>query len=112
MVQPTPYFSLLYGSLQINGSPAPVGTRVEAITTAGEFVGCMETTSAGVFGLMSVFGADDQLIPGYSEGQEVVLRVNGLQITHVELAWSNDKAPHWLDVSTTFRVMYLPSVTR
>ena len=39
-VQPTPFFTVLFGDLTENGSPVPPSVQVEAITPRGEVAGC------------------------------------------------------------------------
>lgn len=42
-VRPTPYATLVYGSVRVNGEAALAGTRVEVLTPQGEVAGCFTT---------------------------------------------------------------------
>jgi len=77
-VQPTPYLTLVYGQIEVDGNPAPAGTRVEAVTPRGEVAGCFAVQAAGYLGVMPIYGADaDGVTPGFREGEAIAWRVNG-----------------------------------
>jgi subtilase family serine protease len=115
-VAPTPYFTLLYGSLTLNGAPAPVGTRVEVITPRGEVAGCFIVDEAGRYGFMPVYGEDggDPPIPGFREGEPLILRVNGWLVESAAApTWTDDKLPHRVDLAVTVPYrLYLPLMLR
>ena len=104
-VQPTPYATLVYGSVLVNGDPASVGTRVEALTPRGEVAGCFVVERPGQYGLMHVYGADltaNPSIPGFLNGEPLHFRVNGMEVSPSEtLAWQDDKAPHRADLTAS-----------
>jgi hypothetical protein len=112
---PTPYATLVYGALTINGVPAPAGTRVEVLTPRDEVAGCFVVEQAGQYGLMHVYGADPTAappIPGFKEGEPLRFRVHGVEVAPPEpLAWQDEKAPHRVnlvvEVERPYRV-YLP----
>ena len=95
-VQNTPYMTLVYGEVRVDGQPASVGTRVEAITPRGEVAGCFEVRTAGYFGLVQVYGADEKGgIPGFKAGEPIRWRVNGMPATATpQVTWQDDKAVH------------------
>ena len=112
-VAPTPYLTLVYGYVTVNGQPAPVGTQVEVLTPRGEVAGCFVVERAGQYGLMHVYGADDSAeppIPGFREGELLDFRVNGTPANaSVALAWQDDKAPHRVDLDVMqYYSIYLP----
>jgi hypothetical protein len=114
-VQPTPYLTLVYGQIEVNGSPAPAGTRVEAVTPGGEVAGCFAVQAAGYFGVMPVYGADaDGITPGFREGEAIAWRVNGQEATGPELTWANNKEVHQvrLEVSRAGSRAYLPVIVK
>lgn len=97
-VQNTPNFTIAYGTITVDGLPAPAGTIVTAHTPGGVTVGCFEVTDAGHYGFMYVYGADNSVmppIPGMVSGQTVVFRVNGATAVSTPLLiWANDKDVH------------------
>ncbi len=90
----TPYMRLVYGKVYVNGSPAPVGTLVEAVTPRGEVAGCFEVRHAGYFGVMQVYGEDPEAnIPGFRGSENMRWRVNGAWATGTPaVVWMDDKA--------------------
>ncbi|RLC76238.1 MAG: hypothetical protein DRI61_13645 [Chloroflexi bacterium] len=114
-VTPTPYFTLLYGSVTINGAPAPVGTKVEVITPRGDVAGCFIVRHAGLYGYVHVYGEDesDPPIPGFRSGEPMNFRANGFPATpSVAITWDNDLTPHAVDLSLTVHRVYLPVVLK
>lgn len=114
-VLPTPYATLLYGGLTINGQPAPVGSRVELVTAQGETAGCIETTEPGVYRAVFAYGADETAsprIPGFVEGEPIGVRVNGIPVPlETPLLWSDDKELKEVNLSLNgLRNLYIPSV--
>ncbi len=117
-LQPTPAATLLYGYLTTNGNPAPVGTIVEVMTPQQEVAGCFIVETPGQYGLMHVYGRDNTAnppIPGFVEGESLSLRVNGTAVATAAVIWSDDKAPHQLDLvaeNVSLHQLYLPVITR
>ncbi len=95
-VQNTPYMTLVYGQVRVNGVPALPGTVVEAVTPRGEVAGCFEVHTAGYFGVMQVYGADEWGgIPGFQAGETITWRVNGAEaVARPAVVWQDDKALH------------------
>jgi hypothetical protein len=110
--QPTPFFTLLYGRLRVNGVPAPSGTRIEAVAADGRSVGCALAREGGEFGLMPVFGADGTVVPGYAEGQPITLRVDGARLADAGVAWSDDKDTHTVEAAAGPVWLRLPIALR
>jgi len=115
-LQPTPYATLVYGTLSLNGAPAPAGTRVEVVTPRGEVAGCFVVVRAGQYGLMYVYGADDTAQPpigGFQEGEPLRFRVNGIPAsTSIAPSWQDDKAPHRVDLNVGLYPLYLPLILK
>jgi len=113
-VTATPSLILLFGSLIIKGQPAPVGTRVEALTPRGEIAGCHVVDTAGQYGFMFLYGEDasaDPVIPGFRPDEPVRLRVNGMEARPAQdLLWQDDLTPHRADLILGDRRSYLPMV--
>ena len=111
-VASTPYFTLLYGSVNLNGGPAPVGTRMEVITPRGEVAGCFIVDEAGQYGFLPVYGEDegDPPIPGFREGEPLTLRINGWPVESAAMpTWTDDKQPNRVDLAVTIPYrLYLP----
>ncbi|MBM3241053.1 T9SS type A sorting domain-containing protein [Candidatus Poribacteria bacterium] len=80
-----------YGSLTIDGKPAPVGTVVQAFDPQGMLCGKFTVKHAGTFGFAHVYG-DDEMTPykdeGARQGDVITFYVNG------ELAVA-DRLPIW-----------------
>ncbi len=97
-VQNTPFFTLAYGAVTLDGVSAPVGTVVEARSPRGDVVGCFEVTTAGNYGMMYVYGEDTTVtppIPGMRASESVAFYVNGSPATATPtLTWANDKTWH------------------
>lgn len=115
-IMPTPWATIVYGHITINGRPAPVGTRVDILTPRGEVAGCCVVTDAGLYGMTDAYGADDSAsppIPGFADGEPVTFRVNGWQArTSEALSWESDLTPHRVDLSVTVRQEHLPLIVR
>lgn len=116
IVQSTPYFTVVYGSVEINDQPAVVGTVVEARTPRGEVVGCFVVETPGHYGMMYVYGEDENVsppIPGMREGEAVTFTVNGTEATaSPQLAWSNDHDMHEVVLAVDEYCVHLPLVLR
>jgi hypothetical protein len=114
--QPTPYATLVYGTLSLNGAPAPPGTRVEVVTPRGEVAGCFVVERVGQYGLMHVYGADNTAQPpigGFQEGELLRFRVDGIPAdASVALSWQDDKAPHEVNLEVRLHSVYLPLILK
>ncbi len=114
-ISPTPYRTLVYGALTINGAPAPASTRVEIVTPRGDVAGCSVTQYDGLYGYIQVYGEDSSAppIPGFRAGEPLACRVNGLPATPATtIIWQDDLTPHVLDLSVTWRTVYLPLILK
>lgn len=98
VVQRTPYFTIAYGHVQIDGVNAAPGTQVEAYSPRGDLVGCFVVQTEGLYGAMFVYGEDASIsppIPGMRHGESVLFRVNGVSAnTEPVLTWANDLDLH------------------
>jgi hypothetical protein len=114
--QPTPYATLVYGTLSLNGAPAPAGTRVEVVTPRGEVAGCFVVVRAGQYGLMHVYGADNTAQPpigGFQDGEPLRFQVNGiLASTSIAPSWQDDKTPHRVNLNVGLYPLYLPLILK
>jgi hypothetical protein len=99
-VQPTPYFTILYGDFTVNDSPAPPGARVEAITPRGDVAGCFVVDQAGSYGFMHIYGevTGSSPVAGFREGETIELRIKGRSaVLSTSMAWNNDRDIHRVD---------------
>jgi len=112
----TPYLTLLYGKITVNGLPARPGTKVEIVTPRGDVAGCFVVQNAGQYGLMHVYGEDETatpVIPGFRTGEPLRFRVNGKEaVPSTTLLWQDDKEPHTVDLNVQLQHMLLPWVVR
>jgi len=112
--QVSPYLTLAYGEVWLDGRPAPAGSMVEAVTPRGEVAGCFVVQHAGAFGVMSIYGADaDGITSGFREGEAIAWRVNGQPATGTELTWADDKEVHQVRLATDRaggRMIHLPVI--
>lgn len=93
-VKLTPYLTLIYGEISLNGQPAPVGTSVEIVGPRGGVGGCSVVQQAGKLGLTAVYGYDKaEGVDGFRPNQRLTLRVKGDSLT-TDLRWQNDKDVH------------------
>lgn len=117
-VSPTPYRTLVYGPVEVNGQPAPVGTKVEVRTPRGGLAGCFVVQNEGKFGLMPVFGEDATANPpidGFRDGEALTFVVNGAEAeAGSPILWQDDWALHQSDLSGTSSGIstYLPIVVK
>jgi len=102
-IQPTPYFSDVYGDVAILGEDAPAGTVIEARNPRGETVGCFVVGTAGQYGFMRIYGEDTTAtppIPGMRAGELVEFRVSGaVAFATPLLYWQADSASHRVDLN-------------
>ncbi|CAG0970195.1 hypothetical protein ANRL4_01203 [Anaerolineae bacterium] len=102
-VQNTPYFTIVYGSVTLNGTDAPAGTAVEARSPRGDTVGCFVVNQAGSYGAMYVYGEDTSVlppVPGMRNGELINFYVEGNPATATpQLTWVNDHDLHQVDLS-------------
>lgn len=102
-VTPTPSFSQAYGSVTINGQPAPAGSVVAAYNPRGDLVGCYVLETAGQYPFTPVYGEDPTAtppIPGMRDGEPVTFRVNGaLAVSTPLFYWHDDHTPHRVDLA-------------
>ncbi len=114
-LSPTPQFTLVYGKLLINERPAPVGSRVEALTPRGDVAGCVVLETSGDIGFMHVYGEDDAGSPsigGFREGEVLTFRVNGMPVEFTPLVWRDDWSPHSVSLQVDYMQVYLPMIIR
>ena len=106
----TPFFTIVYGTVTLDDADAPVGTVVEALSPRDDVVGCFVVSEAGNYGAMYVYGEDTSVsppVPGMRSGEVVAFYVNGAEATaSPELAWSNDRDLHQVDLSATSTTCY------
>jgi hypothetical protein len=112
----TPALSLVYGRVDFGDRPAPLGTVVEALTPRGEVAGCFQVTTAGYFGIMSLYGEDastNQLSAGFRHGEQVSFRVNGLLAKPSSaLVWQDDLETHNTNLRVDLFRLYLPLINK
>ena len=92
----TTRYTIAYGLVTLNGSPAEVGSRVLAYNPRNDLAGCFEITSAGNYGMMYIYGEDAQAvppIPGMRDGESVSFVVEGAPAQAAPaFTWVNDWA--------------------
>gem|GEM_PF-3498406 len=103
LVQNTPAFSQYFGTVTLDGQPAPVGAVIEAFSPRGQKVGEFVVRTAGVYGYMRVYGEDPSAsppIPGMRDGEIVRFRLNGFPATAAPPpVWHDDKEVHEVALS-------------
>lgn len=103
-VKITPFRTVAYGSVRIDGRLAPAGTMVFAENPRGDVVGCQVLASDGELLAMNVYGEDagqTPVIPGMREGEVVRFRVDGvLASTQPWLTWTDDGAEREIALNT------------
>jgi hypothetical protein len=114
-VSPTPYFTLVYGAVAVNGMPASPGARVEILTPRGEVAGCFVVQHTGQYGYVHVYGEDqgDPPLPGFRDGEPLAFRVNGMPVApSVTIPWDGDLESHQVDLNLAVYPIYLPLIAR
>jgi len=103
-IQNTPFFTIAYGTVSLNGVSAPVGSLVKAFSPRGDMVGCFAVTSSGNYGTMYIYGEDNSVnppIPGMRANEEVAFSIEGVPAEAAPiLLWSNDKDLHQINLSS------------
>jgi hypothetical protein len=103
-VESSLYFTIVYGSVTIDGAPAPTGTVVEARNPRGDTVGC-GIAQDGSYGTFYVYGEDTTVIPsipGMRKGETITFYVDGQRATaSPSLAWVNDHQVHLVDLEVS-----------
>lgn len=101
-VQNTPFFTIAYGTVTLDGQDAPVGTTVETRSPRGDVTGCFEVTTGGNYGMMYIYGEDTTVtppIPGMRAGETATFYVNGSSATAAPtLTWADDKSWHQVEL--------------
>lgn len=112
-VSATPFSTLAYGYIQINTDLAAEGSLVEFITPRGELAGCSLVAAGGLLPLTQIYGADGENIGGFLEGEEILVRVDGIAVGGpLDFTWQDDKTPHELSINITIHKISLPVITR
>ncbi|MBU0490219.1 MAG: PKD domain-containing protein [Chloroflexi bacterium] len=105
-VQNTPFFTIVYGEVTVNGAPAPAGTVVEARSPRVHTVGCCVVSEVGYYGAMYVYGEDNSVsppIPGMRSGETIAFYVNGAAATaSPPRTWVNDRDLHLVNLSAVY----------
>ena len=87
-------FTSVYGTVLLDGANAPMGAMVQAFSPRGDQVGCAIVSTAGLYGVMFIYGEDNSTtppIPGMRSGETVTFTVNGgLAQTTPPLIWYPD----------------------
>jgi hypothetical protein len=108
-------FTIAYGSATLNGSAAPVGSLVKAVSPRGDIVGCFEVTQSGYYGGMYIYGEDTSVtpaIPGMRTGEAVNFVVEGgVAVPSPSLTWTNDRDFHSVNLSATLNTLSFPLST-
>lgn len=112
-VQPTPNFMTVYGTVTVNGAPAPAGTLVQVYTPEGQLAGAGLVTIPGVLGYMHVFGEPGGAAEAFQEGEALIFRINGRPADAGNgLAWTESGMTHAVDLTLDGWWMYFPWVSR
>lgn len=78
---PTPVWTDFYGTVSVEGSPAPIGSVVEAFDSTGVICGRFIVSRVGSYGFMPVYGDDSQtpsIDEGMTQGEVPSFTVNGV----------------------------------
>mgnify|MGYP001615370999 CR=1 FL=1 len=99
---PTRQFMFVWGSISINGVPAPAGTVVSALDRAGHMAGQFTVWYPGYYGAMAVYLDDPEtsLDEGATLGEWLYVRVNG-QSSRSKFQWTRFGDVVRVDVVTT-----------
>jgi hypothetical protein len=101
----SPYFTVLYGTLWLNGLLALPGTKVEVLTPRGDVAGCFTVQQGGRYGFVHVYGEDDIGTLGFRADEAMTFRINGQEIVPATpMLWSDDKALHKVDLGRPMRM--------
>lgn len=115
-VQTTNRYLFIFGSVTINGQPAPVNTVIEARNVQNVTAGCFQTTSAGIYPLMHIYGADSSVtpaVPGMATNELIRFFVNGFPaVASPALNWTNSKSSTQVNLSVTIRQVFVPNTQR
>jgi len=103
-VQNTPFFTIAYGTVTLNGSNASIGSVVKAWSPRNDLVGCFVVSSTGNYGAMYIYGEDTSVIPsipGMRANEPVSFTINDIPATPTPtLLWANDKDLHAINLAS------------
>jgi hypothetical protein len=115
-VRSTPVWDVIYGSVDVNGEPAPVGTWVEILTPRGEVAGCYVVEEPGKLRMTHVYGAEGGgalFSPGFRTGEGLSFRVDGFPASiATDVAWRHAPSPQAVELNLSIQRVYLPLVMR
>lgn len=101
-VQNTPLFTIVYGSVTLNGVSAPVGSIVKAYSPRNDLVGCFSVTTTGNYGAMYIYGEDTSVvpaIPGMRTNEVVSFTIENIPAASTPvLQWTGDKDLHSINL--------------
>lgn len=108
-VQPTPYTTTIYGEIEWIGLPTPKGSVVEILTPRGEVAGCALTGEGGILPITHIYGADEDGISGFVEGEPMAFRVNGLEsLAEPDIFWHDDWGIQRVRLTVSSSQVYIP----
>ena len=107
-----------YGNITLNGSPAPVGTIVEAYDPDGIMCGSYTVDTTGLYGFLhanrddiTTTGVDEGAVPGDS----ITLKVNGIiavpTVISGGLTWTSNGAQNNVDLAITGQTIAFTAVS-
>lgn len=109
-LSPTPRLTIVYGSVNLNGEIAPIGTKIDFVTPRGAVAGCSVVTEAGNLVLTHVYGSDEG-VAGFESGETLEVWINGIPASlESPLNWEDDRDIHQIMVTTTSIKIFLPLI--
>lgn len=100
-VEPTPFFTILYGSVNMeDGNPAPVGTLVQFFTSRNEIAGECIVQNTGILAFTHIYGNDGIGTSGFIYQEPISVKVNGENYNvWPRITWQNDWDIHQISIS-------------
>jgi len=105
-VMPTNLSMSIYGSISLDDSPAPIGSRITVWTSSGVLVGEGTVDRIGGYGFLPVYG-DDTTTPeldGAHIGDELILKVGDHSVSQ-PIQWLGDRTVQQIDLAAYTRII-------
>lgn len=109
-IKPTNRSMFIYGTVSLDGKPAPVESNITIWNSNGALVGKGTVKRPGVFGLFPIYGDDltTDKVDGAIVSEELIVKVNGNPASPT-IRWLGDREFQKIDLASRIRI--IPSVS-
>jgi hypothetical protein len=113
-VKPSPEFMTIYGTVMLNGSPAPTGTLVKVFADNDRLAGAAFVMQDGIIGYTHIFREIlENSNADTSAAESLSFLVNGLPAqADQDLIWSNEEFMYEVNLVVEMEQYFLPLISR